>query len=46
MKNETLSGRGGKREGSGRKKQGNEVFYKRCTLEQKKKLEEYWEKIK
>jgi hypothetical protein len=41
----TNSGRGGWR-GGGRPKQGNEVFYKRCTLEEKQKLEEYWKKLK
>ena len=40
------SGRGGAREGSGRKKQGNSVFYKRCSPEQKVLLEKYWEEIK
>ncbi len=39
------SNRGGKREGAGRPKQGDEVFYKRCTHEQKQKLEEYWNKL-
>lgn len=36
------SGRGGKRKGAGRPKQGDEIFFKRCTPEQKKMLEEYW----
>lgn len=55
MKKETLSGRGGANIGAGRpvgaksktpKTNRTEVFYKRCSSEQKKELEKLWEKIK
>lgn len=51
MNDETQSGRGGKRSGAGRPKgskvsNSTETFFKRCSAEQKKQLEAYWEKIK
>lgn len=54
MKKETLSGKGGAMPGAGRPKgaksttpktERTEVFYKRCTAEQKKLLEKYWAEI-